>query len=75
MRIVISLGFCGMILMSVEANIFSIRGRLFEIVIWADFLSLLLFLDSGRLGKMMGVKVGWRWWSGGCRDGCKSGGG
>ena len=50
-RIVISLGFCGMILMSVEANISSVGGRLFGMVMRADFLNLLLFLDSDIWGR------------------------
>ena len=59
MRTVIFLGFYGMILMSVEANISNVSqwaslwdgdaGRLFKFA---------LILDSGRLGKMMGVEVG-----------------
>ena len=52
MRIVISLGVCGMILMSVEVNISSVGRRLFGMVMRAASLSLLLFLDSGRLRKM-----------------------
>ena len=47
-----------LVLMSVEADISSVGGRLFGMLMRASFLSLLLFLDSGRLGKMMGVKVG-----------------
>ena len=83
MRIIVSLGFCEIVQISVEANIsnvgsagrffrmvdffdffffffflfFQIFLRLFRMVVRADFLSFLLFLNSGRLGKTMGVKV------------------
>ena len=43
--------------MLVEANISSVAGHLFGMVMQADSLNLLLFLDSGRLEKMMGEKV------------------
>ena len=55
MRTVISLGFCRIILMSVEANVSIACERLFKMKMPSDFLSLLLFLDSGCLGKMMGL--------------------
>ena len=79
MRIIVSLGFCEIVQISVEANIsnvgsagrffwmvnffdffffFQIFLRLFRMVVRADFLSFLLFLNSGRLGKTMRVKVG-----------------
>ena len=58
MRVVISLNFCVIILVLVKANVPNIGGRLFEIVMQADVLSLLLFLYSGFLETMLGVKVG-----------------
>ena len=58
MRVVISLNFCGIILVSVKANVPYIGWRLFEMVMQADVLSLLLFLYSGFLETMLGVKVG-----------------
>ena len=72
MRIIVSLGFCEIVQISVEANIsnvvsagrffriffFQIFLRLFRMVVRPDFLRFLLFLNSGRLGKTMGVKVG-----------------
>lgn len=45
-----------LILMSVEANISNARGYLCGIAVRADFLSF-LFLDIGRLGKMMNAKA------------------
>ena len=55
MRIVISLGFCRMILMLVEANVSIVCEQLFKMEIRSDFLSFLLFIGIGCLGKIMGV--------------------
>ena len=41
--------------MSVEEKASIVCERLFKMKMRSDFLSLLLFLDSGCLGKMMGV--------------------
>ena len=44
-------------LMSVERKISNVGGRLFSIVMWADFSRLLLFLNGGWLGRVTGAKV------------------
>ena len=44
-------------LMLVEKIISTVSGCLFKMVMWADFLRLLLFSDSCRLGKVKSVKV------------------
>ena len=49
-------------LMLVEADVPSVDGYLFRMVMQANFVSLLLFLDGDCLRKMIGVKVE-MWWS------------
>ena len=44
--------------MLVQANISYVGGSLFPSVMRVCFLILLLFLDSGPLGKLMAAKVG-----------------
>ena len=44
-------------LMSVEGKMSNINEHLFEMVMWAGFLRLLLFLDGWVMGKVMVVKV------------------
>ena len=44
-------------LMLVEGKMSNVGGRLFGMVMWADFSRLLSILDSCRLGKITGAKV------------------
>ena len=44
-------------LMSVEGKMSNVGGRLIGMMMWADFLRLLLFLVSGRPGKVTDAKV------------------
>ena len=53
---------CHLSLMLVEADVPSVDGYLFRMVMQANFVSLLLFLDGDCLRKMIGVKVE-MWWS------------
>ena len=60
--------------MLVEGKMSNVGGRLFGMVMWVDFLRLLFFLDSSRLGGRCECKSrdgdGGR---DGCADGCEGG--